>query len=157
MSKAFNCEGCYTVKTPTNVSSFENYWDKADECVIIHTHGSSTSLSNHGENGTTPEIISTNGIENLPTNNRIKFIMMTACKTASGTWNDNVAYWLSKRINSNGIVIANQDEVEGYDEKFYGVSCKATWKVYKNGVIQDPISNVILTMQDAYDIYQLYK
>lgn len=156
MAKAFNCEGSYTVETPTNVSSFENYWNTADECVVIHTHGSPTGLFDHGENST-PKIISKKEISNLQINNNVHFIMMTACETAGGIENDNVAYWLSKKINPNGIVIANTDIVSGGSTSFKGTNSNPTWKVYKNGIIQAPIYDVTLTMQSAYNIYELYK
>ena len=32
-----------------------------------------------------------------------------------------------------------------------------TWKVYKDGEIQAPITDITLTMQKAYDIYKSYK
>ena len=156
MARAFNCEGCYTVETPTNVSNFENCWNTADECVVIHTHGSPTGLFDHGENST-PQIISKDEISNLPINNNIHFIMMTACETAGGIESDNVAYWLSKKINPNGIVIANTDIVLGGSTSFKGINDNPTWKVYKNGIIQASIDDVTLTMQSAYSIYELYK
>ena len=156
MAKAFNCEGSYTVETPTNVSSFEKYWNTADECVVIHTHGSPTGLFDHGENSTS-KIISKKEISNLQINNNVHFIMMTACETAGGIENDNVAYWLSKKINPNGIVIANTDIVSGGSTSFKGTNSNPTWKVYKNGIIQAPIYDVTLTMQSAYNIYELYK
>ena len=93
----------------------------------------------------------------MPINNKIRFIIVTACQTAGGIVNKNVAYWLSKRINPAGIVIANTDTVCGDDKQFYGKNKKPTWKVYKNGVIQNPISAVTLTMTEAYNIYQQYR
>lgn len=156
MAKAFNCGGDYVVETPTTALAFENIWSNAGECIIIHTHGGVDSLNNEDESGT-PIIISKNEIADLPRNNNINFIMMTACNTAGEPANDNVAYWLSRKINSNGIVIANTDKVKGGSTKFLGSSENPTWKVYKNGVIQSPISEVTLTMQIAHNIYQSYK
>lgn len=85
--------------------------------------------------------------------------MMTACETAGGTENDNIAYWLSKKINANGIVIviANTDIVSGDSTHFKGTNGNTTWKVYKNGIVQAPIYDVTLTMQSAYNLYELYK
>ena len=156
MAKAFNCGGDYVVETPTTALAFENIWSNAGECIIIHTHGGVDSLNNEDESGT-PIIISKNEIADLPRNNNINFIMMTACNTAGEPANDNVAYWLSRKINSNGIVIANTDFVSGGADSFMGSNGNPTWKVYKNGVIQNPISEVTLTMQSAYNIYQSYK
>ena len=156
MAAEFNYEENYVVKTPTDASSFEACWEKAGECIIIHTHGSPTGLFDHGENST-PQIISKKEISDLQINDNVHFIMMTACETAGGTANDNVAYWLSKKINPNGIVIANTDVVSGGSKSFHGENNNQTWKIYKNGIIQDPIYDVTLTMHSAYDIYQLYK
>ena len=155
MATAFNNEESYVVKTPTNVSSFETCWNEAGECIIVHTQGSSVGLYDHGT-GSTPIIVSKINIANLPVNNSIRFIMMTACETAGETANDNVAYWLSKRINPDGIVIANTDIVSGGSTSFRGSNNGPTWKVYKNGIVQNPVSDVSLTMQKAYDIYSTY-
>ncbi len=156
MAAEFDHQESYVVKTPTNSSSFETCWKEAGECIIIHTHGSPTGLYDHGI-GSTPIIVSKNNISDLPVNTAIHFIMMTACETAGGTESDNVAYWLSKRINPNGIVIANTDIVSGGSTSFRGTNSNPTWKVYKNGIIQAPIYDVTLTMQTAYNIYELYK
>lgn len=156
MAEAFDCEDNFIVETPTSLLTFENSWTRAGECVVIHTHGSPTVLCNQVDD-TTPTIISKNQIANLTRNSNISFIMMTACSTAGGTENDNVAYWLSKIINPNGIVIANTDTVYGGSEEFGGKSGNPTWKVYRDGVIQNPISDIKLTMQSAYDIYKSYR
>ena len=156
MATEFNYEESYVVKTPTNTSLFETCWKEAGECIIIHTHGSPEGLYDHGI-GSTPIIVSKGNISNLPVNTAIRFIMMTACETAGGTESDNVAYWLSKKINPNGIVIANTDIVSGGSTSFRGTNSNPTWKIYKNGIIQAPIYDVTLTMQSAYRIYELYK
>ena len=156
MSVAFDHAEDYVVKTPTDSSSFESCWKAAGECIIIHTHGSPEGLYDHGI-GSTPIIVSKNNISNLPVNTAIHFIMMTACETAGGVESDNVAYWLSKKINPNGIVIANTDIVSGGSTSFRGTNSNPTWKIYKNGIIQAPIYDVTLTMQSAYRIYELYK
>ena len=157
MATAFGCEGSYAIKCPTSAEGFVTCWNKANECLVIHTHGSPTSLSGHEENESRPTIVTKKDIKNFPINNRIGFIMMTACETAGGRTTDNVAYWLSKKINSNGIVIANTDTVSGGATSFEGENKGHTWKVYKNGVIQNIALPVSLTMSDAYNIYQLYK
>ena len=153
MAAAFNCDESYSVHSPTTASEFETCWREAKECIIIHTHGSPTALGNQDENDSKYSIIQKNEICNLPINNKVRFIMMTACETAGGTANNNVAYWLSKKINPNGIVIANTDVVEGDDTYFSGYNKNPTWKVYKNGSIQRTLSNVTLTMSSAYGVY----
>lgn len=156
MAMAFNCEDNYIVEAPTNASSFKDCWNMLDECVIIHTHGGSDGLFDHVGNSK-PKIISKYEISCLPRNDSIYFIMMTACNTAGGAVDDNVAYWLSKKINPKGIVIANTDVVSGGSTSFEGFNKKPTWKVYKNGIVQNPISDIKLTMKSAYNIYQSYK
>ena len=156
MAKAFNYEGSYAVKIPDNYLSFETCWNAVEECVIIHTHGSPDGLFNEIEKST-PIIVSKENIANLPINNSIYFVMMTSCSTAGGATDDNVAYWLSKKINPDGIVIANTDRVSGASTKFYGSNETPTWRIYKNGIIQDPIPDIVLNMENAYNIYQSYK
>ena len=156
MATAFDNDNSYIVKAPTSASEFETNWSEANECMVIHTHGSASGLFNEVGN-TTPTIITKNQIKNLPINNRIHFIMMTACKTAGGTTNDNVAYWLSKKINPYGIVIANTDTVSGASKTFGGVKGNATWKVYRNGEIQNINLPVLLDMSSAYDIYSTFE
>ena len=156
MATAFNSQESYVVKTPTNASQFETCWDEAGECIIVHTHGDPNGLYDHGEDST-PLIVSKANIANLSQNDEIHFIMVTACETAGGTVNDNIACWLSKKINPSGIVIANTDKVSGDDTFFQGVNFEPTWKAYKNGIVQNQISDVTLTMQKAFNIYQSYK
>ena len=83
--------------------------------------------------------------------------MMTACETAGGTPNDNMAYWLSKRISNNGIVIANTEIVEGEDTDFHGSSKSNTWKMYNNGSIVGMELPVDLNMKTAYKYYESYQ
>ena len=160
MANAFGYSDRYDVLSPNDAISFENAWNAAHGCLVIHTHGSNDGLFDEykDENGEThtPLIISKDNISNLAKNDRLCFVMVTACKTASGISTDNVAYWLSKKINSNGIVIANTDTVLGADTDFYGKSGMQTWKIYKNGVIQDKNIPVSLNMQKAYEIYRTY-
>ncbi len=156
MAMAFNCENSYIVKTPNNVLTLKNCWNEAGECIIIHTHGSPDGLYDEGTNST-PIIASKTDIANFATNHAICFVMITACETAGGTTTDNVAYWVSKKINPNGIVIANTDVVSRGATSFRGINNKPTWKVYKNGVLQASVSDVTLTMQSAYAFYQSYK
>ena len=156
MAIAFNCENSYIVKTPNNVLTLRNCWNEAGECIIIHTHGSPDGLYDQGTNST-PIIASKTDIADFATNHAIGFVMITACETAGGTTTDNVAYWVSKKINPNGIVIANTDVVSGGATSFRGTNNNPTWKVYKNGILQSSASDVTLTMQSAYAIYQSYK
>jgi len=157
MAEQFGDEASFIVETPMSSATFESCWSNANECIVIHTHGSENGLYGVSNTGGSQAIITKNEIKSLPVNDRIYFIMMTACETASGAENDSVAYWLSKKINPDGIVIANTDIVSGNDTTFHGSNNEATWKVYKDGEILGPVLEVVLTMPSAYDIFQLYQ
>ena len=62
-----------------------------------------------------------------------------------------MSFQLQKKIKNN------EDVVCGGDTEFGGESNNPTWKVYKDGVVQNSIPDVVLTMQTAYNIYELYK
>ena len=130
-------------------------WKNADKCVIIHTHGSATGLFDQDSNNT-PKIISTSEIKKIPKNNSIYFVMMTACSTAVGDKKSNVAYYLSKKINSKGIIIANKYTVSGGSTKFKAKDGSKGWVAYKNGKIVRDSDNIPaeLTMEKAYKIYE---
>ena len=159
MANAVGAPNHYIVKTPTTATAFANCWNEADHCVVVHTHGDPNNLCNEVEDPATstktyPVIITKNQIEDLSINNNILFVMVTACRTAGGLLrHDNVAYWLSKKIHPDGIVIANTDDVDGTDKEFWGRNKNQTWKAYKNGVILDVSLPVTLTMSSAHDIY----
>ena len=140
--------------SPTTASDFSSVWNITNRCLIIHTHGSSQGLADHGDE-ISLRIISLDEIKALNSNNKINFIMMTACETAGGNENDNVAYWLSKKINPGGIVIANKYKVSGNDTTFYASGKIPGWVAYKNGVIvrRENAIPIVLTMADAYQIY----
>ena len=158
MAEAFESEEDPAITTPANTSDFETCWNKAGDCIIIHTHGDSYGLYNQDDaTKTTPLIVSKDDIKGLPINKNIYFIMMTACETAGGTPNDNMAYWLSKRISNNGIVIANTEIVEGEDTDFHGSSKSNTWKMYNNGSIVGMELPVDLNMKTAYKYYESYQ
>lgn len=82
--------------------------------------------------------------------------MMTACSTAGGDKGNNVAYHLSKKINSQGIVIANKYTVSGASTKFKASNGKKGWVAYKNGKIVRDVDKIPaeLTMKKAYEIYK---
>lgn len=156
MAEAMGCDSTYIVQGPTTANEFENYWSNVGPCVVIHTHGSPTSLGGQEDSGVNPQIISLEQIEQLPKNNNIDFVMMTACSTAGGDPNDNVAYHMSKKINSNGIVIANKYTVSGSDDDFGAYNDEKGWVVYRNGVIIRDSASIParITMEEAYEIYK---
>jgi len=155
MAKAFGNSNSYTTKTVPTKSDFEYVWKNANKCVIIHTHGSPTGLFDQGSNGT-PKIISTSEISKMSKNDSIYFVMMTACSTAGGDEKNNVAYHLSKKINSKGIVIANKYTVSGGSTKFKASNGNKGWVAYKNGKVVRKSDSIPaeLTMKKAYKIYK---
>ena len=154
MATAFNSQESYVVNTPTNASQFETCWNEAGECIIVHTHGNPNGLYDHGEDST-PLIVSKANIANLSQNDEIHFIMVTACETAGGDESDNVACWLSKKINPNGIVIANKYIVSGSSESFEASGGQDGWRVYRNGALEHMPKE--LTMSKAYEIFKIFQ
>ena len=164
MSVALQAVNRFSVDCPSDADHFKSCWASATNCVVIHTHGGPYGLYDEecDENGNliTPLIISTSELEDMPRNYTIRFVIMTACKTASGNETDNVAYWLSKKISPNGIVVANKYTVSGDDTEFNGILDNGTpvpgWMVYKNGVAES-LPMTTLTMETAYQIFEEYR
>lgn len=156
MADAMGVSPSCCVVTPGDSNEFASVWADAVECVVVHTHGDATGLYDEEvtDAGTkiTPLIITTEQIAQMPKNESINFVMMTACSTASGDAQDNVAYWLSKKINKNGIVIANKYVVSGSDTEFGAANETAGWVMYRDGKATD-LDGVYMTMADAYHIY----
>lgn len=164
MAEAIGKPEQYRVDCPDTALAFEASWRNSAYCVVVHTHGSPEGLFNEGfdpvENqNTTPVIIHLNDIKTLTRNNDIMFVMITACETAGGEEEDNVACWLSKKINPNGIVLANYYFGYGADKEFTGVKAGSEipedgWRVYRNGIrVNMP---KVLTMEKSYRIYKLF-
>lgn len=150
MAVAMQRSGSYSVKCPTNKDVFETYWNNAGTCVVIHTHGSYGGLFDE-RNGSTPQIISLDEIKQLDRNNNINFVVITSCSTAGGAEDNNVACWISQKINQYGIVIANKYDVSGGDTEFSAANGLRGWVIYRNGnIITSPR---ILTMPKAYEIF----
>lgn len=164
MSDAYNIEDDYVVKTPTKPEDFKTCWGNVGDCLIIHTHADSTCLADHNDNtgGSGSIIMKISDFESLEQNNNINFVFLGGCQAAAGDPNNNIAYWFSKKINSQGVVIANTDflvgAVSSTDGATWGTNQEPTWKLYKNGDIVDgAISEVTLTLKLAYDYYFKYR
>lgn len=150
-----------TVKATKTALEFANNWSMSGNCVIIHTHGSPNGLFDGGidENGNsvTPQIISLDEIKNLPANPNIKFLLIVSCSCAGGSQYNNVASWLSQKIDPEGIVIANRYIVNGTGPIAYGWDNGQKtdgWVVYQNGLrLHLPVT---INMEKGYDIYRLF-
>jgi len=143
------------VLKPTTATAFSEAWISANKCMVIHTHGSPRGLSGHENDDSQPPIISLDEIKLLSSNTNIDFVMITACQVAGGDAYNNVAYWMSKKINPNGIVIANKYYVVGGSTDFTASSGDCGWVVYQNGEIVRCEADIepTLDMGKAYDIY----
>jgi len=143
------------VLKPTTATAFSEAWISANKCMVIHTHGSPRGLSGHENDDSQPPIISLDEIKLLSSNTNIDFVMITACQVAGGDAYNNVAYWMSKKINPNGIVIANKYYVVGGSTDFTASSGDCGWVVYQNGEIVRCEADIepTLDMGKAYNIY----
>lgn len=164
MSAAYKIEDDYVVKTPTNPQDFKDCWGNVGDCLIIHTHANSTCLADHNDNtgGSGSIIMNISDFESLEQNNNINFVFLSGCEAAAGDPNNNIACQFSKKINPSGVVIANTDVLVGAvnstDGATWGQNQEPTWKLYKNGnIIDGAISEVILTLAQAYDYYVKYR
>lgn len=148
----------YLVYPTAKGDEFTSVWHKACHAVIVHTHGSEQALYDVRDGGT-PQIIDTQGIASMPRNEKIKFVVVTACQAAGGSKQDNVAYHLSRKIHVKGILIANVYGTVGDDTTFCGRENKRGWVIYQNGQIICHAQSLPaeLTMPSAYALYQSTK
>lgn len=156
MAGAMGRNNSYRIVTPTNASEFATVWNNSSTCVVIHTHGEPNKLANQYEDNTQPDIITIGEIQNMNSNYDIDFVMITACMTAGGNEHNNIAYWLSKKINPMGIVIANKENVTGGSKSFCATGNVHGWVIYRNGAIiktpeEMPITLTMATAKSEYD------
>ena len=156
MATAMGRNNSYRVVTPVNSSAFATEWSNSSTCVVIHTHSSPTVLQGIDDYANTPLIINIDEIQNMSANYDIDFVMITACMTAGGDEYNNVAYWLSKKINPMGIVIANKENVNGVDTEFGAAGSIPGWVMYRNGTViktpeEMPITLTMASAKAQYD------
>jgi hypothetical protein len=148
-------EGAYsTVHVPIDKAGFLACLGEA-KYMIIHTHGSPEGLYDQRADGKTKTIITLRGIEELPDVPNVQLIILTACQTAGGNPERNVASALSKKIAKNGLVFANEFVTWGSDYDFGEKDGKRGWAAYRNGarVLRPDDLPPRITMADAYRIY----
>lgn len=127
------CHGAsYRVVTPRSKEEFSALWRELEGAVILHTHGSETGLYDHTDFGT-PLICSVEDLDSLPCNPRLTLVVSTACETASGDPLHNVAATISKKINENGLTLANRYIVLGASENFEAEGGVHGWVAYSGG------------------------
>lgn len=148
-------DGAYSnVHVPVDKAGFIACLGEA-KYLIIHTHGSPDGLFDQRATGDIKRIISLRGIEEMQEIPTVQLIYMTACATAGGDPEKNVACALSKKIAKNGLVFANIYEVWGADYDFGEKSGKHGWVAYRNGtrVLGPDDIPANITPADAYRIY----
>ena len=153
LADLFGCSGNYKVETPTTALDFFYCWNKAGECVCLHFFGGWDRLIGH-EGDDTPLLITKDQIAGIARNDRIRFVLISSGYAAAGDPNDNLAAWISKKINAQGIVIANEDNTWGHCAFYRGMENGETWKVYRDGKVIATIPQVLLTPKDTYEIYR---
>lgn len=122
----------YRVATPRHKEDFSALWGELEGAVILHTHGSEAGLYDQTE-GETPLICSVEDLDSLPCNSKILLAVSTACETASGDPLHNVAATVSKKINENGLTLANRYIVWGASEDFEAEGGIHGWVAYSGG------------------------
>ena len=148
-------DGAYSnVHTPVDKAGFIACLGEA-KYLIIHTHGSPDALYDQRATGDIKKIISLRGIEEMQDIPTVQLIFMTACATAGGDPDKNVASALSKRIAKNGMVFANIYNVWGSDYDFGEKEGKPGWVAYRNGVrvLSPEELPASMTAADAFKIY----
>ena len=136
-------------------SNFLREWKKLkSNYVIFHTHGSPECIA--GEKNAV--IFAVKDAKKMRRNTRVKLAVCTACSTAGSNGKmKNIAQVLSEKISQKGIMIANQYDVWGTDDNFYGaISGKKVngWTVYRNGKVITTDIPEVLTLQLASEIYK---
>ena len=139
------------VCSPTNKEDFIAVLKK-NNYVVIHTHGTSESLINQWEDNSQTVIVNKQEVANLPTFDNVLLVVLTACQTAGGKDDNNIACELSKKISKKGLVIANRFVVFGSDYDFGEKNRKLGWVAYQNGrlIIPEDRFPPTITMADAY-------
>ena len=149
-------DGAYSnVHTPVDKSGFLACLGEA-KYIIIHTHGCPDGLFDQRADGKGPRIISRSGIDTMPDFPGVQLIILTACQSAGGDPEKNVAASLSKKIAKNGLVIANTYIVWGADSDFGDKDGRQGWVAYRDGKLVIPGERLParITMADAFNIYK---
>ena len=127
--------------------------------LIMHTHGSPEAFIDQLADDRKRNIISLNTLKKLPKFPNLKLAILTACSTAGGERDQNIARELSLHIADDGLVIANKFVVYGGYIDFGDKDKRNGWVAYQNGklVITEEKIPPLITMQDAYRIFINYR
>ena len=143
------------VHIPTNGKGLIACLEQA-RFFIMHTHGSPEYFTDQREDGSMPNIASLASIKKFPNFPNLKLVIITACSTAGGNADNNIACELSKHIATNGLVIANKYVTWGSNYDFGEKQGVPGWVAYQNGnlVLTEKDIPAKITMADGYRIYQ---
>lgn len=123
---------------------------------IMHTHGGPEAFYDQRADNRQTTIATLANVRNFPEFPKLRLVVITACKAASGE--ENIAAAFSRKIAKDGLVLANRYVVWGADYDFGEQSGKRGWVAYQNGQLalteQDIPASI--TMADAYQIYMDY-
>ncbi len=125
------------------------------EFFIMHTHGSPDGFYDQRADQKQTVIATLQDVAAFPKFPDLRLVIITACETAGGINDANIASALSTRIAENGLVIANRYNVFGADFDFGEQSGKQGWVGYQNGVLVLTENDfpATITFEDAYRIY----
>ena len=126
MAAALGAKASFT--KPIYTFNFNSTWaNTSASCVIIHTHGTTGSLS--GEDF----IYYVRYSDELTINTNIKHVLITACSTGGDNgYYPNVGQYLSTKIAPDGIVVCSTTDVNGNDTHFTPLH-NGKWIAYQNG------------------------
>lgn len=89
----------------------------------------------------------------------MKLAFLTACSSAGGENENNIAREFSKHIAKDGLVIANRYDVYGGYIDFGDQHDRHGWVAYQNGklVLNENDIKARITIQDAFKIFLEYR
>ena len=123
--------------------------------LVVHVHGSPVGLFDQRADEKRTTIATLANIKNFPHFQRLLLVVMTACSTAGGENDKNIACELSRHINPQGLVIANRYDTWGSCFDFGEKNGKKGWVAYRNGelLLTEEDFPAAITMADAYRIF----
>ena len=139
-----------------SAQSFVERWDNIrSKYVIIHSHGSPSSILDDGDPQQT--IFTTSDMYKLKRNNKIKCVIIIACSVAGTPKNNlkNFASSLSEKINPRGVVVGSICEIGGNATSFEPLNefsyISMPWNIYRNGAFLNGALPRTITMKIVYD------
>ena len=148
----------YHVHTPVDKNGIIACLSDANY-AIIHVHGAPDKLIDQREDNSQKTMVSLGGIKDFPKFSSLRLVIMTACATAGGENDKNIAAALSEHIADDGLVIANRHVVWGAHYDFGEKNNKLGWVAYQKGklVLAEDKFPAFITMADGYNAFINYR